>query len=206
MIVYGTSVSPFVRKVLVFIKEKELVAEHVPCRPHDASPAFTAASPFGKIPALADGAFKLSDSSAICHYLERRYPMPALFPSTAEDFGRMMWFEEYADTILFPVVGKVFFNLVVSQALFGKPGDMAIVEKALAEELPPIADYLERQISGPFLIGSSLTLADIAVAMPLINLKICKRPLDAARWPKTAGWLAALTKRPGFQVSDEKTA
>lgn len=206
MIVYGSSLSPFVRKVLVCINEKGLVAEHIPCKPHDDSPEFKAASPLGKIPAFSDGAYKLADSSAICHYLERRYPMPSVFPSTAEEFGRMMWFEEFADTVLFPVCGRIFFNLVVSQALFGKPGDMAIVEKALGEELPPLLDYCERQISGPFLIGSTLTLADIALAMPLINLKISKRPVDPARWPKTAGWLADLMKRPSFQVSDEKKA
>lgn len=207
MRVYGSQMSPFVRKVLVFAAEKGLAVEHIPCKPHSDHPEFKAASPLGKIPAFRDGDFRLADSSAICQYLEHRYPMPAMFPSTAEDHGRMIWFEEFADTVLFPVCGRVFFNLVVSQLLFNKPGDMAIVDKAIGEELPPLLDYLERTIDGPFLVGPSISLADIAVAMPLMNLQMCERPLDAKRWPKVARWHADLLARRAFQGhSDEKKA
>ena len=93
MRVYGSQMSPFVRKVLVFAAEKGLAVEHIPCKPHSDHPEFKAASPLGKIPAFRDGDFRLSDSSAICQYLEHRYPMPAMFPSTAEDHGRMIWGE-----------------------------------------------------------------------------------------------------------------
>ena len=84
MVVYGSSLAPAARKVLAFIGEKGLAAEHRPVAPHDASPEFKLASPLGRIPAFSDGSFSLSDSSAICHYLERRYPNPALFPVEAD--------------------------------------------------------------------------------------------------------------------------
>src|SRR5689334_9996162 len=113
MIVYGSSLSPFVRKTLAFIGEKGLAAEHRIVNFQDASPEFRACSPLGKIPGFADGGFRLADSSAICHYLERKYPSPALFPAGAEDYGRMVWFDEFSDTVLFAAAGKVFFNLFV---------------------------------------------------------------------------------------------
>jgi glutathione S-transferase len=207
MIVYGSCLSPFVRKVLVFVAEKGLSVEHRPVGPHDKSPEFGACSPLGKIPGFIDGTFQLADSTAICHYLERRYPMPALFPSTAEDYGRMVWFEEFADTALSPAAGKVFANLVVKPRFFKQPGDMAVVEKALADELPPLCDYLEGQVGGPFITGSTLSLADIALAIPFINLELAERPLDAKRWPKLGGYVAALVARPSFTgVSDQKAA
>ena len=207
MIVYGSSLSPFVRKVLVFIAEKGLSARHQAIGLQDQSPEFRACSPLGKMPGFSDGAFRLADSTAICHYLERRYPMPALFPSIAEEYGRMVWFEELADTVLVPAMGKVFFNLVVKPRFFKQEPDMAVVDKALADELPPLYDYLEGQVAGPFLVGSTLTLADIAVAIPFINLEIAERPLDTRRWPTLGRYVAGVVGRPSFSgISDRPAA
>jgi glutathione S-transferase len=204
MIVYGTSVSPFVRKVLVFIAEKGLQAEHLPIGLQDSLAEFRACSPAGKIPALRDDSFRLADSSAICHYLERKHPAPALFPSGAEDYGRMVWFDEYADTIAWAAGAKAFFNLVVMPKVLGKPGDSAAAAKALNEELPPIFDYLESQVTGPFLVGGAFSLADIAVTSPFVNLKIAGHPLDASRWPKLAGYISAIVARPSFAAARDR--
>jgi glutathione S-transferase len=198
MIVYGSSLSPFVRKVLVTIAEKGLTTEHKPLFPGDKTPEFRATSPLGKFPGFADGDFKLADSSAICHYLERKYPTPPLFPAGAEAFGRTVWFDEYSDTVLFSSVVKVFWNLVVMKAMnLGAP-DMVAVETALKDELPPMFSYLESQISGAYLVGDSFSLADIAIASPFVNLKIAGHPLDAARWPKLAAYLGPILARPSF--------
>jgi glutathione S-transferase len=198
MIVYGSSLSPYVRKTLAFIAEKGLTTERKPLPPHDPMPAFRACSPLGKIPAFEDGDFRISDSSAICHYLERKHPDPALLPSSPEDFARAVYFEEFADTSLVAASGKVFFNLIVKKLMrLGEP-DMAVVETALKDELPPLFTYLEGRVAGPWLVGDRLTMADIAVASPFVNLQLAGHPLDAARWPKLAGWLGAILARPSF--------
>lgn len=207
MIVYGSSLSPFVRKTLTFIGEKGLAADHRPIRPQAALPEFRACSPLGKIPGFSDGDYRLADSSAICHYLERKYPAPALFPSGAEDLGRMVWFEEFHDTVLFAAAAKVFFQLRVRPMLFNESPDLAIVDHALTKELPPLFDHLEQQITGPFLVGGKLSLADIAIHCPFVNLKLVGHPIDAQRWPKLAGYLAGLLARPAFaRVRDPQAA
>jgi glutathione S-transferase len=207
MILYGSSLSAFTRKALAFLAEKGLPFEHRPVAPRDMSPEFRACSPFGKIPAIQDGDFRLADSSAICHYLERKYPTPALFPSGVEDFARMMWFEEFNDTLLIPAAGKVFFQLVVRPNLLKEPTDMAAVEHALANDIPPVFDYLERQISGPFLVGDRISLADIAIHCIFVNLKITGHGVDAARWPKLARYIAGLMARPTLAaIRDPKPA
>ena len=89
MIVYGSSLSPYVRKVIAFAAEKGIEIELKP--PGDApgqpSPDFLAASPLRKMPALKDGAFTLADSSAIIHYFEAKHPQPPLIPLDAEVRG-----------------------------------------------------------------------------------------------------------------------
>ena len=61
MIVYGSSLSPFVRKVLVFAAEKGIEVENKPLPPGSEDPDFLAASPFRQDPALADGDFAISE-------------------------------------------------------------------------------------------------------------------------------------------------
>lgn len=199
MIVYGSAVSPFVRKVLVFIAEKGLMTEHLPLRFHDPSPEFQAVSPTGKIPGFSDGDYRLADSSAIVQYIERKYPNPSLLPQDAESLGRAIWFDEYADTILFGAAGTVFANLVVRPKVLGLPCDMAAVEKATSEELPVIYDYLQSQISGRYLVGEAFSLADIAVASPFVNLAMCGHKLDASKWPMLAAFVDGVLARDSFQ-------
>jgi len=198
MIVYGTSLAPAVRKILAFIAEKGLAAEHRPMAPHDRSAAFRTASPFGQIPALSDDAFCLSDSTAICHYLERRYPKPALFPADAEAYGRMVWFDQFAGNFLGVAECKVVSNLVVKRMRNEEP-DMDVVRSALSEELMPLYDYLESQIQGPFLAGEALSLADLAIASPFASLAIAGHPVDVARWPCLATYLEGILGRDSMR-------
>ena len=80
LVLHGAPASPFVRKVRIALVEKNLPHELVPVVPFppaNATPEFRRMSPLGKIPALSDGDFAISDSSVICAYLERIHPQPA---------------------------------------------------------------------------------------------------------------------------------
>jgi len=92
MIIYGSSLSPYVRKVLAFAGEKGMAFDLQPTGFPNPSPEYLEASPFRKMPALRDGDYTLADSSAIIHYLEARQPEPALIPASAEARGKVIWF------------------------------------------------------------------------------------------------------------------
>ncbi|WP_239511056.1 glutathione S-transferase family protein, partial [Enterobacter cloacae] len=68
MIVFGSTLSPYVRKVMVFGAEKGLDLELEAAGMGRGGPEFMAASPFGKMPGFKDGDFLISDSSAIVAY------------------------------------------------------------------------------------------------------------------------------------------
>ena len=198
MIVYGNSLSPFVRKVIVFAAEKGLPLEVKQVAPGGDDAAFRAMSPFGKIPALSDGDYKLCDSSAIVHYIEAKHPTPALIPAEAQDRGRAVWFDEFADTILLVPGGKIFFNRIVAK-LLGRPADPAAADEAQAVELPPVLAWLETQIpASNFLVGDAFSLADIAVGSLLVNLGHANAAPDPATYPKLAAYRDAIHARPSF--------
>jgi glutathione S-transferase len=200
MILYGSTLSPFVRKVMAFAAEKGIEIDLQPTGFPDHSPDFCAASPFKKMPALQDGDFRLPDSSAIVHYLEAKHPEPALIPAEARARGRTVWFDEFGDTILAGCGAKMFFNRIFSLYFLKRPGDEAAAGAAERDELPPILAYLEGTVpdGDGFLVGDSLTLADIAIAGPFANLAHLGIAVDVGRYPRTAAYVERILARPSF--------
>ena len=199
MIVYGSSASPFVRKVLAYTAEKKIVVELKQLGLGAKDPDFLEASPFGKIPGFRDGDFAISDSSAIITYLEALHPEPNLLPTAPKARARAIWYDEFADTIMVGAMGKIFFNRIVSPKFLGKPGDEAVALAAEQKEVPPILDYIERVLpaSGWF-VEDRLTLADIAVASPFVNMLHLGLMPDAGTHPKLAAFVAKMHARPSF--------
>ncbi|HEX4736282.1 MAG TPA: glutathione S-transferase family protein [Allosphingosinicella sp.] len=208
MIVYGSSLSPYVRKVLAFGAEKGIELESRPVGLGSDDPAFLEASPFKKMPGFRDGDFAIADSSAIVHYLEAKFPNPALIPAEPQARARTIWYDEFADTILMGCGAKMFFNRIVCPRFLGRPGDLEVADKAEKEELPPILDYLERVVpdAGGFLVGESITLADISVASPFANLGHLDVRPDEARYPRTLAYVQSILSRPSFAPWIEREA
>jgi glutathione S-transferase len=200
MILYGSSLSPYVRKVLAFAGEKGISLDLQSTGFPDHSPEFIDASPFRRMPALRDGDFTLADSSAIIHYLEAKVPSPSLIPSDAQARGRTIWFDEFADTILVSCGAKIFFNLIVAPRFLGRPGDEEAARQAELNDHPPILDYLEKTVPGGdgYLVGDSVTLADIAVACPFANFRHTKTKVCPERYPRTVAYVDRMLARPSF--------
>jgi len=201
---YGAPVSPFVRKVLVALAEKGIAYDHDPVLPAVAPAEFKRVSkdisPLGRIPAYRDGDFAIADSSVIIAYLERVKPAPALYPAETRDYARALWFEEYGDGGLAPIIGaKIFFQKIAGPAFFKQPTDEAIVAKAIDEELPPLLDYLDGQLgNGDWLVGRSFSIADIGVATHFAQASFCGISPDDKRWPKLAAYVNRTLARPSF--------
>ncbi len=206
MIVYGSSISPFVRKVLAFGAEKGIELENQPVGIGSDDPGFLEASPFRKMPAFRDGDFTVCDSTAIITYLEALHPEPNLIPIEPKARARAIWFEEFADTIMAACMRDMFFNRIVAPVFLGRAGDLEAADRAERELLPPVLDYLEGQVSDSgFLVEDRITLADIAVASPFVNItRHLGIAIDADRWPKARAYAEAILARPSFAEWIEK--
>ncbi len=198
-ILYGSTLSPYVRKVVAYAAEKGIELDLKPTSIADPDPEFRAASPFRKMPALVDGDYALANSSAIIHYLEAKFPEPALIPAEPRERGRTIWYEEWADSMLVACGGKMFFNRIVAPRFLGREGDLEAAATAEREELPTLLEYLEGVIpASGFLVGDRLTLADLAVASPFVNLAHLDVAVDEGRYPKVADYVATILGRPSF--------
>ena len=202
MIVYGSSLSPYVRKVLAFAAEKRIELELRPTgtAPGHPSDEFLEASPLRKMPALRDGEFTLPDSSAIIHYIEAKHAQPPLIPSDPKLRGKAIWYDEFADTVLVACGAKIFFNRIVGPRFLGRACDEEAVQQAELNDLPPILDYVEKVVPAEdgYLVGDGLTIADIAVAGPFVNFRHTNTRVDPERYPRTVAYVDRILARPSF--------
>lgn len=199
MIIYGSSFSPFVRKLLAYCEERGVAFKLQAVGFGDPDPGYRAASPLGKMPAIDDDGFGLADSSAIIHYLEARDGPSGLIPQEARARGRTIWFEEFADTVMGQCIGAMFFNRVVAPKFLRREGDMAAADAAEAEQWPKICDYLQDELvdGREFLVGDTLTLADLAVGSALHNLEHAGAAWCAGH-EAVAAYYEAIKQRPSF--------
>jgi glutathione S-transferase len=211
LVVYGAPLSPFVRKVEVALREKGLEYELESVNIMPMPDWFAEISPARRIPVLRDRrvgtegvAGTLPDSSAICAFVERLAPQPALYPVEPFAHGRAVWLEEYADSELAGTAGMGVFRPIMFPRFQGKESDVATARETWQEKLPRHLDYLESALDGNrFFVGDAFSIADIAVGCQLAQLDLVAGPPDAARWPSLAAHLQAMKARPSFQANLE---
>src|SRR3546814_12709718 len=86
----------------------------------------------------------------------------------------------------------LFFNRIVAPKFLGREGDLAAADVAEKDELPKLLAYLEGAIpASGFMVGDRLTLADLAVASPMLHLRHCGAGTATAAQPKMPAWREA---------------
>ncbi len=95
---YHFPLSPYCRKVRLILAEKRIEVELVDEKYWEPSSEFLRRNPAGQVPVLKIDGLMLSDSTAICEYLEETVPEPALMPkdpiARAEVRRLNAWFDD----------------------------------------------------------------------------------------------------------------
>jgi len=197
--VLGGNVSPFVRKVRVFLVEKEIDYEHVPVNPFSPPEGFRKVSPLGLIPAFRHDERIVNDSTVICRYIERLHPEPALIPGDPALEAQALWLETYIGSFTGVAGPGIFRNLVLNPLMTGSEPDEAAAQEVIDGVLPEFYDYLEESLGdGEFFVDGRFSIADIAVASSFVNLRHAGVAPDAARWPRFAAFVKRMHARPSF--------
>lgn len=197
--VIGSFVSPYVRKLLACLNLKRMPYEIDPITPFFGNDEFERISPLRRIPVLIDGEIELSDSTVICEYLDEAYPGHPLLPRDPKDRARARWLEEYADTRIGDVViWGLFYPKIVHPLVWGEPGDQARIARSLGTDIPATLDYLETQLPERGFLFGDIGIADIAIASFFRNAAYAGFEPDAARWPRSARFIAHVLNHPAI--------
>lgn len=190
MKLYGVALSPFVRKAMLALEYKGIEYDSEPTFPGDSSPEFRAISPLGKIPVLDHDGFTIPDTSVICRYLDRIHPEPSLYPADPQDEARACWLEEFADSRLIENCAGLFQERMLKPKMLNQATDEERVNGILQSTLPSCLDYLESVTpEAGYLVGDSLSIADIAVATCFVQARYGEFDVDGDRYPRIRRWL-----------------
>lgn len=153
-------------------------------------PEYLAINPAGKVPAIDDDGFRLSESLAITTYLVKRHGGP-LQPGSLQDEARaMQWALWGATEIERPAIDMVSNRYVLPP----ERRDAALALSAQQKLERPLA-VLEAQLDkAPYLLGGSFTVADLNVSSLLYTAWF--NGVDFSPWPRIRDWLERCLKRP----------
>lgn len=205
LVIYGSPVSPFVRKVAAVCIEKGVGFDIEPVNVFDPPEWFREISPMKRIPVMRDRSIAeegvggtIADSSAICGYIEAKHPSPALYPAEPYAHGRALFIEEYADTALAPAGGLGIFRPIFFAVSKGEAPDLDTAREAWATKMPPVFDYLDGALDeNEFFAGDAFSIADISVACCLMQVSlVAETPLDT--WPRLAAHFERMQARPSI--------
>ncbi|HEY9596911.1 MAG TPA: glutathione S-transferase family protein [Cyanophyceae cyanobacterium] len=136
---------------------------------------YLAINPIGKVPAIVDGDFKLWESGAILLYLAQKYGN--LSSSLEEQAIINQWI--------------IFGNATLGPGIFVE----ANREREMPKLMTALNQILEKQ---PFLLGDSLTVADVAVGSILAYIPMMLK-LDLSDYPAVVDYIKRISERPAFQ-------
>ncbi len=198
--IVGSFLSPYVRKVLVALELKGLPYEIDPIVPFMGDDRFSKLSPLRRIPVFMDDDVTLSDSSVICEYLEDRHPIPPLYPKDPAQRARARWLEEFADTRMGEVfIWRLFNEVAIKPFVWGEETNKELVARTLAEDVPQVLDYLERELPAEGFLFGALSMADVSLASFFRNAAFARFHVDATRWPTTAAFVDRVHATGAFQ-------
>ncbi len=211
---WGTAVSPYVRKVISVLEEKQIPYTLHPVLPislleatnSEVPTQFRQVSPLGKIPALEVGDFSVSDSSVIAAYIEKKWADRAIYPKDPEMFARVLWLERYSDTTMTEVFHKILFENFVKPQVLKEKVDTKLVQE-LVNKLPSIYSYLEAELQknkGRYLVGSTLTVADIAIIHHFASMDLAGITVDLQHYPLLSNYVEQVKQLPSIQAAIQK--
>lgn len=196
---YHAPLSPFCRKIRLTLAEKRIEVELVDEKYWERSTDFLRRNPAGQVPILRHESGYLTQSGAICEFLEDLYPDPALLPKTALDKYEMRRLIAWFDDKFHKDVTVKLLNERVIKKITGEgfPESKHVIAgmKAIKFHLDYMSELLDQR---RWLAGDQMTLADFAAAAHLSVLDY----ISDVDWNRSAivkDWYAKIKSRPAFR-------
>ncbi len=149
---------PFGHRASIVLQEKKLAFEPTFFETGKRPPEMEAVGPNAKSPTVIDGDTKVWDSQIVIEYLEDRYPSPALLPSNAAQRAEVRMLCSRVARELESRMGAA-----VVEVLFKPKPDEAKLEEAKRGFLDALESWDKRLEGRTFLVGDTLTLADVTL-------------------------------------------
>lgn len=194
MKLYMNRMSPNVRRVRITAAVLGLQLEENNldlAKGEQKNPEFLVLNPNGAVPTLVDGEVVLTESRAIMQYLASKQPESGLLPLDEQLRADVTRWQFWDSSHFSPQLGTLAFQRVIRPMMgMGEP-DAGKVEEALANFRRFAAVLNERLDGRQYVVGNSMTLADLTLASSLMYAKQSQVPLE--EFPNIQTWFSRIT-------------
>jgi len=204
MKLYDSHRAPNPRRVRIFLAEKalEIDREQVDIGKHQhRSAAYSHINPLQRTPALVlDDGTVLTESIAICRYIEELHPDPPLFGRSPLQRAQIEMWQRRLEWHLFLPVALAFRHGHPAMAELERPQISALAEASRPKALEFLAFLETELVHREFVAGPEFSVADITglVAIDFMRPARITFPTDLVHVRR---WHAALSARPSATVS-----
>lgn len=187
-----TYTSPYARKCRMVALEKGMDLPISLEPPHAAGSRIPTLNPLAKIPTLLlDNGEAVHDSRVIVDYLEACAPNPQLIPSDPYQRMQVLRWQSVADGLADAMV-----LLFMEAQRPPERRDDAWVLRQRAKVTAALNHLNGVAEAGSFLVGSTLTIADLAAVAAVGYIGLRGPELLADAGPNVKAWLAWMSERP----------
>ena len=203
MKLYMNKLSPNVRRVRLVVAAAGIELEERSLdftKGEHKSPEYVALNPNGAVPTLIDGDFVLTESRAIMQYLAAKKPESRLLPTDEAERADVTRWQFWDASHFSPCSATIAFERVIKPMMgIGEP-DAAKINDALAN-WRRFAAVLDKRLDGrTFLVGSTLTIADLTLASSLMYAKQAELPVGD--FPHLAAWLGRISELDAWKKTN----
>jgi glutathione S-transferase len=202
-VLHGHPASPFLRSACLGFEEKGVPYRIARMEASDMrGEAHRQLHPFGRIPILQHGDYRLYETQAILRYTDALVAKPALQPTDPKAIGRMNQIIGINDWYLFPMVARVIvFHRVVAPLLLGVAPDEAAIAGAVPDARLCLRELNRLLGDQTFLAGEQLTLADLMLAPQLYYLAGTPEGGSIVKDTPLLDWLERMNARPSMKAT-----
>jgi glutathione S-transferase len=196
---YDLPPSPNARRVRIFMAEKNLDIPTVAVdmlQGENQTPDYLAKNSLGKMPVLElDDGTCISESAAICRYLEERHPEPALMGRDALERAQIeMWHRRMELELLLPMISVFVHTGEMWKGRLTQIPEMADVNRA---NLAARFEWLDHAIADRhYIAGDSYTVADIAAQCAFVMGRAALGISIPAEHEHLTAWWDRVKSRP----------
>lgn len=187
-------------RVRIALNLKGLRYEHLPVNlsaSDEATAAYRALNPQGLVPTLVDAGLVLTQSLAICEYLEETHPEPALLPAGPADRARVRAVAQAIACDIHPLNNLRVLTYLVRDLGIAESDKLAWYRHWIAEGLAAVEISVAGETTlGRFCHGNQPTLADVCLIPQLYNAR--RFDCELAAYPTLVRIETACLALPAF--------
>lgn len=197
---YSAPVSPYGNIAELALRMLGVDYEYAIMTPHSNKPEFQKASPLGRLPAANIDGTTISDSDAIATYFDWKVNNngpKSIYGGDAETRAKIAFVTKYAQ-----FDGRMISVGVMGLMLQGIT-DKATVGKAIEKSQPVLKNFDRFVQDNGYFVGSSYTMADIAVFCQVLSHLTGGGSIDA--YPRLSAFYKKALETPLFKEFHERS-